>query len=191
VSRRAVGAGAAFRQAPRRSVRTALLTAIVGVHIAAILALLAPASPRLDDPTTERTLSLFDIALPPPPPITPPPPPITEPTRTALRASAGGSPGRRRERPAPPIARDRDAAPTRMDATITADALPLPPAGHVIDAAGIDLGLGTGAATGGGGADGQGTGTGRGTGRGDGDGLARYGRARWITKPRNSDFLRV
>lgn len=193
MSRRVVGAGAAFGQAPRRSVRTALLILIVAAHLAAILALLAPASPLLESPTTERTLSLFNVALPPPPPIPPPPlpPPVTKPTLKALRASEGGAPGRRRERLAPPTANDRAATPMRMDATITTDALPLPAVGRVVDAAKIDLGLATVAATGGGGTEGQGAGTGRGTGHGDGDGFARYGRARWITKPRDADFLRV
>lgn len=88
---------------------------------------------------------------------------------------------------------DRDAAPPQMDATITAEALPLPPSGHVVDAVGIDLSSGAGTDAGHDGADGRGSGSGRGTGAGagEGDGVARYQRAKWLSRPTGSAFDRV
>lgn len=179
--------GSSFGRNRRRSPRAVLLTAIVAAHLAAILALLAPSTlPEAVAP--ERALSIFDVVPPPPPP--PPPPRQAVATAETRTLAAGGSPGRRREPPATPVRTARDAAPRQFEATITADALPLPPSGQVVDATGIDLGLGTGVDAGGG-SDGRGTGTGRGAGRGDGDGFARYARAAWITKPKDADFYRV
>jgi hypothetical protein len=184
-------AASAFGTDRRRSSRAALATLVAAAHLAAIVALLAP-DPPPDAEVTERELSVFDVAVPPPAP--PPAPPVRSvPVTERVRLDPGGSPRDRPAQAAPPTEHARDAAPRRFDATITADALPLPPSGQLIDAPGIDLGLDTAADRGGGGADGHGggTGTGQGTGSGAGDEFARYGRARWLVRPTDADFYRV
>ncbi len=154
---------------PHPLTRTTLFVVIAAAHLCAIMLLLLGKSSALPS-SEDRTLSVFDVAPPPPPvPILSIPP---KPKTIDLRP-AGGSP--RPDRAIAPPAAPRP--PARFDTTLTDDAPPAPVAvAGDLPGAGIDL------TPGGGRGDGAGTGNGSGDGNGEGAGVTLV-RADWIYKP--------
>lgn len=170
---------------PRRASRPLLFAAIVAAHLLALWLLLRPTPAAVA--AAERTLALFDVALPPPAqPPPPPPPPARRASADGARATSdGGSPGVSRERAAVRV--DAPAPPMREAMDATATALPLaPPPALPAGTAMLDLGAG--------GAGGLGTGAGAGTGSGDGNGSGGgedvFGRADWVKRPPDDAFRR-
>lgn len=163
---------------PRRGGALALTA---GIHLLALFLFLRPAEPMSQGPEV-RTLSVFDLPLPPSPSPEAPPPPVEAP---AAGAPAGGSPGIARQRPSERVIVP-DVAPATVDVTRVVEAPPMPQpttggaAPTVNEGAGSD-GLGTGL--------GSGTGSGAGSG-GGGTPAVTLGHAEWVTRPTEWDFRR-
>lgn len=156
--------------------RAGVMGAVLAVHLAAILALLATRIVVTDAADEQPALAVFDVATPPPPAIAPP---IDEPEPPPP------GPERDRRAPAPaPVLPQAVAAPPPPPASVAVEAvvrLPVPIAAPAAPVAGSGVdGIGGGAS----GGDGGGLGGG-GTGSADAGAKTpkRFHAARWLRRP--------
>lgn len=166
------------RAVSRRSPAAIKLTLALHGGLLALFALARGTATPASQPTA---LTVFDVALPPPPE-PPPAPPPPMPPRPSPRPAGGKPPAASRPVPVPAEATPLPLAPSAPVRSPFTDDLgtALVDGGTALDGPG---GAGEGRG-------GMGGGAGTGDGTGAGSGAPRYARAEWIYKPSLPDFRR-
>ncbi len=151
---------------PRKRARLMIAVAVLGLHVAAIVALVAAFAPSLGDAALRPVLQAVNVTLAtssPPPPPPPPPAPRPSPSNAVAQAQGAAAPPAKKARPR------AVAAPAPRIVIATPPAPPVAADGAVNRAGASAAGAGTGAV-----GIGQGTGAGgSGTGTGGGGGAAK------------------